>query len=172
MIRHPHPRGDALSHIAAARRSSGADRAGTPTVESPASREERAAVPAPWLRELARASGTTGACLCIEDELDDGLLVIPLLDDRTHIGRGLATDVRLDDPTVSRRHALIVRRADGLTVVDDRSLNGVLVNGRRVGSSPLRHGDEIRLGARRLYYAEVPCDAEAPADREAHRHAA
>ena len=48
------------------------------------------------------------------------------------IGRTLAADVRFDDPTVSRRHALIVRQADGVRVLDDRSLNGVFVNGERV----------------------------------------
>ena len=50
----------------------------------------------------------------------------------TRIGRSLAADVRFDDPTVSRRHALIVRQADGVRVLDDRSLNGVFVNGERV----------------------------------------
>ena len=50
----------------------------------------------------------------------------------TRIGRSLAADVRFDDPTVSRRHALIVRQPDGVRLLDDRSLNGVFVNGARV----------------------------------------
>ena len=50
----------------------------------------------------------------------------------TRVGRSLAADVRFDDPTVSRRHALIVRQPDGVRVLDDRSLNGVFVNGERV----------------------------------------
>ena len=56
----------------------------------------------------------------------------PLAREWTRIGRSLAADVRFDDPTVSRRHALIVRQADGVRVLDDRSLNGVFVNGERV----------------------------------------
>ena len=67
----------------------------------------------------------------------------------------VAADIRFDDPTVSRRHALIVRQPDGLRVLDDRSLNGVFVNGQRVEWSPLRHGDEIRVGRHRLYYATL-----------------
>src|SRR5262249_6799472 len=61
----------------------------------------------------------------------------------TRIGRSLAADIRFDDPTVSRRHALIVRQPDGLRVLDDRSLNGVFVNGERVEWSTLADGDEV-----------------------------
>ena len=58
--------------------------------------------------------------------------IVPLEREWTRIGRSLAADVRFDDPTVSRRHALIVRQPDGVRVLDDRSLNGVFVNGERV----------------------------------------
>ena len=43
----------------------------------------------------------------------------------TRIGRSLAADIRFDDATVSRRHALVVSEADGVRVLDDRSLNGI-----------------------------------------------
>jgi len=93
-----------------------------------------------------------GDFLCFEDEGE--VVVIPLTRERTRIGRDLAADVRFDDPTVSRRHALIVRTVDGVRVLDDRSLNGVFVNGRSVVEwKQLAHGDEIRVGRRRLYYA-------------------
>jgi pSer/pThr/pTyr-binding forkhead associated (FHA) protein len=72
------------------------------------------------------------------------------------VGRSLAADIRFDDPTVSRRHALIVRQADGVRVLDDRSLNGVFVNGERVEWSPLRDGDEILVGRYRLSFVVVP----------------
>ena len=71
------------------------------------------------------------------------------------IGRSLAADVRFDDPTVSRRHALIVRQADGVRVLDDRSLNGVFVNGERVEWRALADGDEIVVGRYRLHFLEV-----------------
>ena len=72
----------------------------------------------------------------------------------TRIGRSLAADVRFDDPTVSRRHALIVRQADGVRVLDDRSLNGVFVNGERVEWRALGDGDEIVVGRYRLHFLE------------------
>ena len=61
---------------------------------------------------------------------------MPVAREWTRIGRSLAADVRFDDATVSRRHALIVAQADGVRVLDDRSLNGVYVNGRRVEWTP------------------------------------
>jgi pSer/pThr/pTyr-binding forkhead associated (FHA) protein/DNA-directed RNA polymerase subunit RPC12/RpoP len=81
----------------------------------------------------------------------------------TRIGRSLAADVRFDDPTVSRRHALIVRQADGVRVLDDRSLNGVFVNGERVEWRALHNGDEILVGRYRLTFVSVPVElAEQP----------
>jgi pSer/pThr/pTyr-binding forkhead associated (FHA) protein len=72
--------------------------------------------------------------------------------------------VRFDDPTVSRRHALIVRQADGVRVLDDRSLNGVFVNGERIVSRLLADGDEIVIGRYRLRFADrSTLGAQAPA---------
>jgi pSer/pThr/pTyr-binding forkhead associated (FHA) protein/DNA-directed RNA polymerase subunit RPC12/RpoP len=91
---------------------------------------------------------------------DDGqrLAIVPLTREWTRVGRSLAADVRFDDPTVSRRHALIVRQPDGVRVLDDRSLNGVFVNGERVEWSVLRDGDEIVVGRYRLYFMDVHGD--------------
>jgi pSer/pThr/pTyr-binding forkhead associated (FHA) protein len=83
------------------------------------------------------------------------LRVAPLAREWTRIGRSLAADVRFDDPTVSRRHALIVRQADGVRVLDDRSLNGVFVNGERVEWRALNDGDEIVVGRHHLHYLEA-----------------
>jgi pSer/pThr/pTyr-binding forkhead associated (FHA) protein len=77
----------------------------------------------------------------------------------TRIGRSLAADIRFDDPTVSRRHALIVRQADGVRVLDDRSLNGVFVNGERVEWRALVDGDEIVVGRYRLQYLHLTAEA-------------
>jgi hypothetical protein len=79
----------------------------------------------------------------------------PLDREWTRVGRSLAADVRFDDPTVSRRHALIVRQADGVRVLDDRSLNGVFVNGERVEWRVLADGDEIVVGRYRLHFLEA-----------------
>jgi hypothetical protein len=69
----------------------------------------------------------------------------------TRIGRSAAADIRLDDATVSRRHALIVHTDEGMRVLDDRSLNGLFVNGERADWAPLSDGDELEIGRYRLY---------------------
>lgn len=94
---------------------------------------------------------------------DDGTetRVFALTHEWTRVGRSLAADVRFDDPTVSRRHALIVRQADGVRVLDDRSLNGVFVNDERVEWRMLSDGDEIIVGRYRLYFLEHTAAATA-----------
>jgi predicted nucleic acid-binding Zn-ribbon protein len=68
------------------------------------------------------------------------------------IGRSGTADVPLDDPTVSRRHALVVlTEAGDLKALDDRSLNGLFLNGERVEWAPLKDGDELEIGRYRLY---------------------
>jgi pSer/pThr/pTyr-binding forkhead associated (FHA) protein len=100
-----------------------------------------------------------GRYLAIPD--GDDVVVLPL-GQLTRIGRRATSDIVLDDSTVSRRHALVLDR-DGVPVIaDDRSLNGVFVNGQRVREARLRHGDEVRIGARIMRYLEV-----SPARRDA-----
>jgi pSer/pThr/pTyr-binding forkhead associated (FHA) protein len=61
----------------------------------------------------------------------------------------------LDDASVSRRHALVLERDGAPVIADDRSRNGVFVNGRRVREARLRHGDEVRIGGRVMRFLEV-----------------
>ncbi len=69
-----------------------------------------------------------------------------------HIGRNPSAGLNLEDPTVSRRHALIVHDEHGTRILDDRSRNGVVVRGRRVGAATLHDGDVIELGRVRMHY--------------------
>lgn len=78
-----------------------------------------------------------------------------LVKDVTHVGRGMIADVRLDDHTVSARHAIVVMRADRLRILDDRSTNGTVVNGRRVEEAELHDGDVVVLGRVVLTYRVV-----------------
>jgi predicted nucleic acid-binding Zn-ribbon protein len=94
--------------------------------------------------------------------------VVALTREWTRIGRSLAADVRFDDPTVSRRHALVVRQADGVRVLDDRSLNGVFVNGERVEWRALHDGDEILVGRYRLAFVSVPASEVEPPVAQLH----
>jgi pSer/pThr/pTyr-binding forkhead associated (FHA) protein len=73
----------------------------------------------------------------------------------SHIGRGLAADVRLEDHTVSARHAIVVARATGVRILDDRSTNGTVVNGRRVEEAELHDGDVVVLGRVVLTYRDL-----------------
>lgn len=84
---------------------------------------------------------------------EDGEPVVTTLQDGwTRIGRSGSADIQLDDATVSRRHALIIRTPDDeLRALDDRSLNGLFVNGERVEWAPLVDGDELEIGRYRLY---------------------
>jgi pSer/pThr/pTyr-binding forkhead associated (FHA) protein len=89
--------------------------------------------------------------------LEDGALarLIPLTGPIMHIGRGFAVDMRLEDQSVSRRHAIIVERGTETRILDDRSANGTFVNGRRVTDATLSDRDVIRLGRVVLVYVEI-----------------
>ena len=75
-------------------------------------------------------------------------------DERVSIGRTPDAAVFLDDVTVSRNHALLVRRSDGIYVDDLGSLNGTYVNRKRIESQLLADGDEIQIGKYKLSYLE------------------
>ncbi|TML82459.1 MAG: FHA domain-containing protein [Actinobacteria bacterium] len=72
--------------------------------------------------------------------------------DQMRIGRSPDAEVFLDDVTVSRNHALLVRRRDGLYIDDLGSLNGSYVNRRRIESHKLVDGDELQIGKYKLTY--------------------
>jgi predicted component of type VI protein secretion system len=90
--------------------------------------------------------------LCEEGEIE----VFPIAQGWTRIGRSATADIRLDDPSVSRRHALIVsEQPDSLRVLDDRSLNGVFLNGDVVEWGRFSDGDELAIGRFRLFALEA-----------------
>ncbi len=72
--------------------------------------------------------------------------------ERMTIGRRPESDVFLDDVTVSRDHALIVRRGGDLFLDDLGSLNGTYVNRRRIDSQLLEDGDELQVGKYKLTF--------------------
>jgi len=73
---------------------------------------------------------------------------------RMTIGRSPEAEIFLDDVTVSRNHALLVSRRDGLYIDDLGSLNGTYVNRRRIESHRLRNGDELQVGKYKLTYLD------------------
>ena len=74
--------------------------------------------------------------------------------DQLTIGRSPDCDIFLDDVTVSRNHALLIRRGQSFQIEDQGSLNGTFVNRRRVESAPLADGDEVQIGKYKLTFLE------------------
>jgi hypothetical protein len=72
--------------------------------------------------------------------------------ERTTIGRSPDCGIFLDDVTVSRRHAVLVRRDGGFYIEDQGSLNGTYLNRRRIESARLEDGDEVQIGKYRLTF--------------------
>ena len=93
-----------------------------------------------------------GRYLAMEDGED--ILLFLLAAENMHIGRSPAADILLDDASVSRRHALITKRGESTVILDDRSLNGVQVNGVRVSEAELKDGDVVLVGHVTLRYVE------------------
>ena len=71
----------------------------------------------------------------------------------TGAGRHPDSDIFLDDITVSRRHAEVVRRPSGYIVRDAGSLNGTYLNRERIeDETPLANGDELQIGKFKLVF--------------------
>jgi hypothetical protein len=88
-------------------------------------------------------------------EGSDGARLLALDDPMVYVGRSFTSGLRIDDHSVSRRHAVFVRRFGRTKVLDDRSLNGTFVNGRRVEEAELSDGDVVVLGSVMLVYREL-----------------
>ena len=76
----------------------------------------------------------------------------PLAGDRLTVGRRPESDIFLDDVTVSRDHAILVRRGEDYYLDDCGSLNGTYVNRHRIESHRLGDGDELQVGKYKLAY--------------------
>jgi len=76
----------------------------------------------------------------------------PLEGERMTIGRSPDAEIFLDDVTVSRDHAVLVRRSGAWHLDDSGSLNGTYVNRRRIDSHKLEDGDELQVGKYKLTY--------------------
>jgi hypothetical protein len=76
----------------------------------------------------------------------------PVEGERMTIGRRPDSDVFLDDITVSRDHAILVRRGTDYYLDDCGSLNGTYVNRTRIDSQRLADGDELQIGKYKLTF--------------------
>jgi pSer/pThr/pTyr-binding forkhead associated (FHA) protein len=76
----------------------------------------------------------------------------PLDRARLTVGRRPDSDVFLDDVTVSRDHAVVVKRGEHYYLDDCGSLNGTYINRKRIDSQRLNDGDELQIGKYKLAY--------------------
>ena len=100
---------------------------------------------------LAAVAGEE-ACLVIRSGGGRAGETYPLRGERVAIGRHPDAAIFLDDVTVSRNHAVMVREADSWVILDEGSLNGTYVNRRRGDRTVLADGDEIQIGKYKLTY--------------------
>jgi pSer/pThr/pTyr-binding forkhead associated (FHA) protein len=102
--------------------------------------------------ELLEDVGIKGPALVVRSGGGRTGETFPLTSGRTLVGRSPDCDVFLDDVTVSRRHAILIRGEGGFVIEDQGSLNGVFVNRRRVELGALEDGDELQIGKYRLTF--------------------
>ena len=128
-------------------------------------RRSRPAPTAPILNSLALLDHRTrgrairsrlapfGHYLAFADNGTDWL--VPLDEKVVHIGRGLTSDVRIEEQRVSRSHAILVRHGHHTRLLDNRSANGTFVNGRQIIATNIADGDVIRIGPVVMTYVQV-----------------
>jgi hypothetical protein len=124
---------------------------GSPTVEFALTAEREAPG---WLDDVREGLTEPGYHLAMRARGE--IQTFALGEDWTRIGRCSTAEICLDDPSVSRRHVMICTEAGKRPrLLDDRSLNGVLINGRQVDVAELEDGDELAIGRYRLYLLHV-----------------
>lgn len=96
---------------------------------------------------------------------DSVVSTCPLDKDELLIGRGTDCTVPLDDPSVSRHHARVLRVHTAYLIEDLNSTNGLLHNGLKVRKRLLKEGDVVRIGSHELRFTESSDPAE-PGDHQ------
>lgn len=104
--------------------------------------------------KMADLPAGTGV-LVVRSGAEPGVRVL-LQQDVTRLGRHPDSDVLLDDITVSRRHAEVLRTESGYRVRDVGSLNGTYLNQERVDEADLEQGDELQVGKYRMVFLARP----------------
>jgi DNA-directed RNA polymerase subunit RPC12/RpoP len=124
---------------------------GSPTIEFAVGGQGEAQA---WLDEAREQLTEPGYHLALRDQGE--VKTFHLEVGWIKIGRCERAEICLDDPSVSRRHAIIATdEGRPPRVLDDRSLNGILVNGRKVDWAELSDGDELTIGRYSLFVLQV-----------------
>ncbi len=112
------------------------------------------APPAPGAPAAAPAGAKTaqmalGKLVPIDDDLGTSEFV---LQPQSFVGRTPDNQIRINKPTVSRRHAQFVQGDKGWTLRDLRSENGTYVNGEKIQERVLVDGDRVHFGTVRVVF--------------------
>src|SRR5215813_8981294 len=101
----------------------------------------------------ATAAARTHAILKVKIGARTRLIVFDTQD--LTLGRATENDISVDDPEMSRRHAVFKRSREGCAVLDLGTSNGTAVNGQGVERALLKHGDVVKIGEVEITYAET-----------------
>jgi predicted component of type VI protein secretion system len=101
----------------------------------------------------ATAAPRTNAILKLKAAGRTRLIVFDTQD--LSLGRAKENDLAVDDPEMSRRHAVFKRSREGCAVEDMGTSNGTAVNGQTVQRAVLKHGDVVKIGEVEITYAET-----------------
>ncbi|MFN0153347.1 MAG: FHA domain-containing protein [Gaiella sp.] len=104
------------------------------------------------LEMTSMLEGITGPALVVRTGGGREGDAFPLAEGTIGVGRSPECPIFLDDVTVSRHHAEIVRSGDETTIRDLGSLNGTFVNRRRIDTSRLEDDDEVQIGKYRMTF--------------------
>jgi hypothetical protein len=104
-------------------------------------------------RAISRRLAPFGHYLSLSEDGVEWL--VPLDNKVTHLGRGVSSDVRIEEQRVSRSHAILVRNGHSTRLLDNRSANGTFVNGRPVVATNITDGDVVRLGPVVMTYLHI-----------------
>ena len=85
---------------------------------------------------------------------DRELQRLPITKTVISIGRDSTNDLVIDNPSVSRQHALVQYHSTGFVISDQESANGLLVNGEKVQSTRLSDGMSVNIGKFSLRFVE------------------
>jgi predicted component of type VI protein secretion system len=101
----------------------------------------------------ANAGPRTNAILKLKAAGRTRLIVFDTQD--LSLGRAKENDLSVDDPEMSRKHAVFKRSREGCAVEDMGTSNGTAVNGQTVQRAVLKHGDVVKIGEVEITYAET-----------------
>lgn len=144
------PKAPAVLPDATLRPAGAAQHAASPAID-PSTKIARSILRSGMSVAVTSASGTqvqpaqdSGATLVITEGVETGRRITLRLGDNL-VGRGADCQVRLTDPQISRRHALITV-GTSVEIHDLASANGVQIGGQDVTRAILRSGDRVELG--------------------------